>query len=313
LSYVHQDHLGSTSKTTINDGSLESSINYYAFGLTRIWSGSLPDKLFTGQRKVDSNATDGLYYYGARYYDAAIGRFLSPDTIVPNPMNPQSLNRYSYCLNNPLKYTDPSGHDPLEDYLNELKGCGVPLNPHAEASAFNFWQEQQGNGGWDPEKPLPNSYELTRSNGERVYPGGLTREQYIANQKAQWLIEGFLMYTSVVSTLEALAGVLGGLAEDIEISLASKKLAENATQDLKFSQTVLNHLGDISKAGKFARPYSDSVLLVNEIMNSGVPVPDAFLSNGLKWEVPGTFNGNEGIWELVVDKDTNTVVHLLFK
>ncbi len=47
----------------------------------------------------------------ARYYDATIGRFISPDTIVPNWTNPQTLNRYTYTLNNPLKYTDPSGHD----------------------------------------------------------------------------------------------------------------------------------------------------------------------------------------------------------
>ncbi len=46
----------------------------------------------------------------ARYYDATIGRFISPDSIVPQPYNPQSLNRYSYCLNNPLRYIDPSGH-----------------------------------------------------------------------------------------------------------------------------------------------------------------------------------------------------------
>jgi len=57
---------------------------------------------------LDDNT--GLYYYNARYYDPEIGRFISPDTIVPNPANPQSLNRYSYCLNNPLKYIDPSGH-----------------------------------------------------------------------------------------------------------------------------------------------------------------------------------------------------------
>jgi RHS repeat-associated protein len=66
------------------------------------------DKKFTGQR-LDST---GLYYYGARYYDAMIGKFISPDTIVPNPANPQSLNRYSYCYNNPLRYTDQTGHWP---------------------------------------------------------------------------------------------------------------------------------------------------------------------------------------------------------
>jgi RHS repeat-associated protein len=56
------------------------------------------------------DAENGLYNYGARLYDPFIGRFISPDTIVQAPYNPQSLNRYSYCLNNPLRYTDPSGH-----------------------------------------------------------------------------------------------------------------------------------------------------------------------------------------------------------
>jgi RHS repeat-associated protein len=51
----------------------------------------------------------GLYYYGARYYDPTIGRFISADTIVPSSMNPQALNRYSYVYNNPLKYIDPTG------------------------------------------------------------------------------------------------------------------------------------------------------------------------------------------------------------
>jgi uncharacterized protein RhaS with RHS repeats len=49
-------------------------------------------------------------YYGARYYDPAVGRFISADTLVPNPANPQTLNRYSYVNNNPILYTDPTGH-----------------------------------------------------------------------------------------------------------------------------------------------------------------------------------------------------------
>jgi hypothetical protein len=46
----------------------------------------------------------------ARYYHPALGRFVSADTIVPEPGNPQDLNRYSYTRNNPVRYTDPSGH-----------------------------------------------------------------------------------------------------------------------------------------------------------------------------------------------------------
>jgi len=60
----------------------------------------------------------GLYYYNARYYDPEIGRFLSADAMIPDPGNPQSFNRYSYVLNNPLRYTDPSGHVP-DDTVNQ--------------------------------------------------------------------------------------------------------------------------------------------------------------------------------------------------
>jgi RHS repeat-associated protein len=70
-----------------------------------------PRTSLTGQRQDGT----GLYYYGARYYGPEIGRFISPDTMVSNPTNPQSLNRYSYCLNNPLKYIDPSGHRWIND------------------------------------------------------------------------------------------------------------------------------------------------------------------------------------------------------
>ena len=46
----------------------------------------------------------------ARYYDPTLGRFVSADTIVPEPGNPQDFNRYAYVRNNPVRYTDPTGH-----------------------------------------------------------------------------------------------------------------------------------------------------------------------------------------------------------
>ena len=82
------------------------TVKYLPFGQARATITITTDKLFTGQR-LDGT---GLYYYNARYYDPTLGRFISADTIIPNPTNPQYFNRYSYCLNNPLKYTDPSGH-----------------------------------------------------------------------------------------------------------------------------------------------------------------------------------------------------------
>ncbi|MBI4311287.1 MAG: hypothetical protein HY681_05830 [Chloroflexi bacterium] len=88
-------------------------MRYAPFGGTRSSGGAFgTDRAFTGQR-LDST---GLYFYNARYYDAAIGRFISPDTIVPNLSNPQSLNPYTYVLNNPLRYTDPTGHVEYDEY-----------------------------------------------------------------------------------------------------------------------------------------------------------------------------------------------------
>ena len=106
LRHVHQDSLSSTALMSDSGGSLDSSMTFYPFGGTR--SGSVnTEQRFTGQRL---DAGTGLYYYGARYYDPLIGRFISADTVVQGFTNPQTLNRYSYCVNNPLKYVDSSGH-----------------------------------------------------------------------------------------------------------------------------------------------------------------------------------------------------------
>ncbi len=99
--------MGSTSVTANSSGAQTARQTYFPYGTVRTTEGTLPtDYTFTGQ-KLD--ASSSLMYYGARYYDAAIGRFAQPDSIMPNPYNPQSLNRYSYAVNNPVRYTDPTG------------------------------------------------------------------------------------------------------------------------------------------------------------------------------------------------------------
>jgi RHS repeat-associated protein len=67
------------------------------------------DYRFTGQRSEEANL-GSLYDYGARFYSPVLGRFISADTIVPRPGDPQSLNRYTYVRNNPLRLVDPSGN-----------------------------------------------------------------------------------------------------------------------------------------------------------------------------------------------------------
>ena len=100
--------LGSTSLTTDENGAVVAEQRYYPYGQVRWSDGTLPtDHQFTGQKR---EASLGLYDYYARFYDPYIHCFISADTIVPNPGNPQDLNRYSYVRNSPLNYRDPSGH-----------------------------------------------------------------------------------------------------------------------------------------------------------------------------------------------------------
>jgi RHS repeat-associated protein len=123
LSYVLTDHLGSSNVTLDDGGGIDGELRYYAYGETRVSSGSTPtEKRYTGQTE---HADVGLYYYSARWYHAELARFLSADTVIPEPGNPQALNRYSYSLSNPLKYSDPTGHLP-----HCVSGCGsVPALP----------------------------------------------------------------------------------------------------------------------------------------------------------------------------------------
>ncbi len=114
INYLLGDHLGSSNVSYRSDGSQTATQRYYPWGTIRPGpDNALPtDYGFTGQ-KLDASA--GLLYYGARYYDSALGRFIQADTIVPEPGNPQALNRYAYAVNNPLRYTDPTGHCAEED------------------------------------------------------------------------------------------------------------------------------------------------------------------------------------------------------
>jgi RHS repeat-associated protein len=180
--YLHGDHLGSVSAASDAGGARISQQEYDPWGKLRPVAGSATTtqqskQNYTGQKLDDT----GLLFYNARFYDPGLGRFTSPDSIVPGasfgaggalgivgqeqnskltvdfhergflfsvkaentltlqkgfwfqlnnedrngvqnpwgPLNPQALNRYSYVLNNPLRYTDPTGH-----FLMELMWMG---------------------------------------------------------------------------------------------------------------------------------------------------------------------------------------------
>jgi YD repeat-containing protein len=93
LYWLLNDHLGGTAHI-ISGTTKTGELRYRPFGVTRFTSGTTPTTYrFTGQRE-----------------EAALGHFLSPDTLVPEPGNALDYHRYAYVRFNPLKYTAPTGH-----------------------------------------------------------------------------------------------------------------------------------------------------------------------------------------------------------
>ena len=106
--FYNDDHLGSSSVITDQNGNDVEDIHYYPLGQVLSKTGSVDVKhKYTGQ---EEDLETGLDYFNARYYDPALGRFISADIYVQSPFDPQALNRYSYVENNPIIYIDPTGH-----------------------------------------------------------------------------------------------------------------------------------------------------------------------------------------------------------
>jgi len=130
--FYHTDHLGSASILTDSSAHTVQDIFYYPYGEIKTNTGSdIASHKYTGK---EWDAETGLYYYGARYYDPKLARFISADPVVPLRVNqhafsnfngnmyaqlidPQNLNRYSYVGNNPIIFNDPLGLDRFSTIL----------------------------------------------------------------------------------------------------------------------------------------------------------------------------------------------------
>lgn len=148
-SYVYTDHLGSVDVITNAAGQLLEKLSFDAFGKRRqvytaahvpvaLSLASILNKTsrgFTGHLQVDHAS---IVHMGGRIYDSHIGRFLQADPFVQSPSNSQNFNRYSYVLNNPLSYTDPSGYlfKKLKKFAGVIAGVALVYFTGGMASPF---------------------------------------------------------------------------------------------------------------------------------------------------------------------------------
>ncbi|MCB9132118.1 MAG: RHS repeat-associated core domain-containing protein [Anaerolineales bacterium] len=152
--YMLSDHLKSTSALVARNGVLNVKYFYYPYGARRgVPFNTITAKHFTGQyHETSLPGGEGLSYYGARWYDPRLGRFLSADTIVPNPSNPQDLNRLAYVRNNPLRYVDPSGHVLACGATGE--GCGGRGSSGGTGGGGGSGSGGSTGSTWTPAQPV---------------------------------------------------------------------------------------------------------------------------------------------------------------
>lgn len=149
---ICRDHLGSVTHIADESGTLIAEYSYDAWGRMRnpdtheAYAFGAEPELYLGRGYTGHEHLPqfGLINMNARLYDPETGRFLSPDPYVQQPDFTQNLNRYSYCVNNPLKYTDTSGEwFILDDILIGGVGFVVGYISHGLST---------GNWGWDAVK-----------------------------------------------------------------------------------------------------------------------------------------------------------------
>jgi RHS repeat-associated protein len=125
--YIHTDHLGSVNVLTDDNGLILERHSFDAWGKKRdpfTWERLetpliIPADFSKGFTFHETLNIDWLVCMNARIYNPVLGRFLSPDPYIQFGENMQSMNRYSYVLNNPLSFTDPSGYNSLNEYFED--------------------------------------------------------------------------------------------------------------------------------------------------------------------------------------------------
>jgi len=141
IHYSHSDRLASVSAVTTLKNSqivIEKQTHYLPFGeeLKDLSDASTIEKF--GYTSQEREKITELYDYGARYYDPILRRFFTADSVLGSPTEPQTLNRFAYGANNPLKFFDPTGHsyeDPEEE-KEETTQDNQAINPQQEGTTW---------------------------------------------------------------------------------------------------------------------------------------------------------------------------------
>ena len=162
--YYLKDHQGNNRVVINQSGTVEETNHYYPFGGVFGTTGNTQPYKYNG-KEFDTKKGLNWYDYGARYYDAALGRFT---TVDPSSENYYAFNPYSYCVNNPIKYIDPDGKDFIIWYkdsngkqayfsFNGKNAAMAPNNSFVNAVVEAYFYNSKNGGGEYAQKIVTNA------------------------------------------------------------------------------------------------------------------------------------------------------------
>lgn len=164
VSYFHQDNMGSTTAITNESGAVIERLAYEPFGKRRFndgdadsdnsVKGTVSNRGYTNHEHLEAL---GLIHMNGRVYDPTLARFMSADPFIQAPDDMQSFNRYSYVMNTPFMYTDPSGFFAWKEYKEQAK--------RFFSKALNNFK-YSGNGNFDGTKSDAPSSGLSSAQSE---------------------------------------------------------------------------------------------------------------------------------------------------
>ncbi len=254
---LFSDHLGSTSVVMDAGGQIVEKGFYMPWGGERGDQGiTTTDYGYTGQMREGD-----IYYYNARWYDPAIGRFMQADTIVHMAsQGTQAFDRYAYVNNNPLRYTDPSGNYFRECGDDHYQRCGTIPPPPPTYNVFVCGVYDGNNcGGTDPSTPLYPYYSWP---GANAY---FDVDQYGTKANTFNAIEEYLLRLPKTAKLR----FIGHSAGADTIILELNRLRESQSLSRVLGAVILD---PTLSAAPYFEEWGDLSQIFSEIVETNIPI-----------------------------------------
>lgn len=252
LHYIHKDHLGSWTTISNSNGDIEQENHFDAWGNCNNEDDLLFDRGYTGHEHIKGM---GLINMNGRLYDPVTSSMLSPDNNIQLPDFSQNLNRYSYCLNNPMSYVDPDGNSfigtALALYLVFGTEYGYELQKFISPFAFHVslhLSTQQIGLGFDLSVGIPKASAVS----VRLHFGATYYTHFYDNSR-----KGLELRTGMELYLFGIVGISGTYYQSGDISQTTNSIIiGNENWGITYENDFMFNAGD-KTLGIFASDNGD--------------------------------------------------------